>query len=73
MMNSILDNLLDESGLAAVLNLPLRLIRRWRTSGDGPAFLQFGDCVRYRPEDVLSWLKSRETPRQRESEVAHAR
>jgi len=51
--------LLDEKQLASALNISVASARRWRLLREGPRFLKIGASVRYRPEDVDAWLKSR--------------
>lgn len=33
-------------------------LRRWRATGQGPAFLRVGRQVRYRASDVDAWLQN---------------
>jgi hypothetical protein len=49
-------NLLTESDVAKQLHVSLALVRRWRLEKRGPTFLKVGALVRYRPEDLESWL-----------------
>ena len=51
--------LLDEKQLARALNISVAWARRWRLLDQGPKFLKIGASVRYRPEDVDTWLNSR--------------
>ncbi|MXY39682.1 MAG: helix-turn-helix domain-containing protein [Rhodospirillaceae bacterium] len=44
---------------AAHLRLSMRTLDRYRVSGDGPVFLKFGGRVRYLPEDLDAWARSR--------------
>ena len=44
---------------AARLRLSTRTLDRYRVSGDGPVFLKFGGRVRYLPEDLDDWARSR--------------
>jgi len=48
--------LLTEHEVAKRLNISLGSIRRWRLLGHGPVFIKIGSLVRYRPEDLDSWL-----------------
>ena len=41
------------------LGLSPRTLERYRVSGDGPVFLKFGGLVRYLPEDLDEWARSR--------------
>ncbi len=49
--------LLDEIIVAAMLRVSRSLLRKWRMRKEGPPFLRLeGGCIRYRPEDLDSWL-----------------
>lgn len=49
-------NLLTEDKVADHLNVSLASVRRWRLEHRGPRYIKVGSLVRYRPEDVESWL-----------------
>jgi predicted DNA-binding transcriptional regulator AlpA len=52
--------LLNEHQVAQFLNVSVASVRRWRLFSQGPRYLKIGtSSVRYRPEDVSEWLKSR--------------
>jgi excisionase family DNA binding protein len=51
--------LLTQDEAAELLKLSVRTIERLRVSGTGPKFLKIRNSVRYRPEDVQSWVTSR--------------
>jgi predicted DNA-binding transcriptional regulator AlpA len=51
--------LLDEKQLASKLNISVASARRWRLLHQGPKYLKIGASVRYRPEDVDTWLDAR--------------
>lgn len=51
-------NLLTEIDVAEMLKVSLASVRRWRLEKRGPAFIKVGACVRYRPEDLESWVGS---------------
>lgn len=54
--------LLSEKQLAELVNISIATLRRWRLLGAGPRFIRLrglGSAVRYRPEDVATWLDSR--------------
>jgi len=51
-------NLLTESDVAERLRVSLALVRRWRLEKRGPTFVKVGALVRYRPEDLESWVSS---------------
>lgn len=46
---------LNESGLADRLRLSVRTLQRWRWKGRGPPYLKLGGRVVYRLEDVKAW------------------
>ena len=50
--------LLTEQEVANRLHVSLASIRRWRLERRGPQFIKVGSLVRYRSEDVASWLAS---------------
>jgi hypothetical protein len=51
-------NLLTETDVAERLRVSLASVRRWRLEKRGPTFVKVGTCVRYRPEDLESWITS---------------
>jgi predicted DNA-binding transcriptional regulator AlpA len=51
--------LLTEVDLSKHLSVSLATLRRWRLDKRGPQYIKVGALVRYRPEDVESWLASR--------------
>ncbi len=50
--------LLDESEVAALLNISPKTLRRWRWAGKGPAFRKIGAAVRYELSDVEAFVKA---------------
>jgi predicted DNA-binding transcriptional regulator AlpA len=50
--------LLTEEEVEKRLHVSLASIRRWRVERRGPQFIKVGSLVRYRPEDLESWLAS---------------
>jgi len=60
MINSF-NSLLDEHQLAQMTKMSVATIRRWRLLRQGPKYLKIGAAVRYRLEDIASWLESRPT------------
>lgn len=50
------EQLLTVAELAERLQVPVATIYRWNYRGEGPRRIQVGKHVRYRPEDVDSWL-----------------
>jgi predicted DNA-binding transcriptional regulator AlpA len=63
-----LQSLLTEFDVARVTGLSVATVRRWRLLRQGPRFLKIGAAVRYRPEDLSTWLESRPTGGGREAE-----
>ena len=53
-----MSNLMTEEEVAKRLNVSLASLRRWRLLRKGPAFVKLGSLVRYKPEDLDSWLGS---------------
>jgi excisionase family DNA binding protein len=45
--------------VAALLNVSVAALRRWRLERRGPRFIKVGSLVRYRQSDVEMWLASR--------------
>ena len=45
--------------LAEYLGVPVGTLYAWRTNGAGPRGLKVGRHIRYRREDVESWLELR--------------
>ena len=50
--------LLNEHQVAEYLNMSLGSVRRWRLFRKGPKYLKIGSAVRYRREDLDTWLNS---------------
>jgi DNA-binding transcriptional MerR regulator len=42
--------------VADYLQVPVQTLYSWRTQGYGPPARRMGKYLRYRPEDVTSWL-----------------
>jgi predicted DNA-binding transcriptional regulator AlpA len=55
------ESLLGEREVARHLAVSLATIRRMRLIGGGPRYLKIGSSVRYRPEDLRSYLDARPT------------
>jgi hypothetical protein len=53
--------LLNEQTVARQLQITVHALRRWRFEGRGPRFIRTGRLVRYRPEDVNTWLRTQPT------------
>jgi excisionase family DNA binding protein len=49
-------NLMTEEEVSKRLNVSVASLRRWRLLRRGPIFVKIGSLVRYRPEDLDSWL-----------------
>jgi excisionase family DNA binding protein len=49
-------SLLTEGDVAQRLHVSLASIRRWRLEKRGPRFIKVGSLVRYKTEDLESWL-----------------
>jgi len=50
--------LMTEHEVASRLHVSVASVRRWRLLGQGPMFIKIGVLVRYRPEDLNSWLEA---------------
>jgi hypothetical protein len=48
--------LLTEQDAAALLKVTKKTLQAWRYRGAGPQFLKVGRCVRYRPEDLQTFV-----------------
>ena len=53
------EDLLRTGQTAKRLGLSERYLEILRVRGDGPPFVSFGRCVRYRPSDVDLWVETR--------------
>jgi excisionase family DNA binding protein len=53
-----LERLLTVDDVADYLGVPKATVYKWRYEGQGPAGYRVGRFVRYRAEDVDSWLES---------------
>jgi predicted DNA-binding transcriptional regulator AlpA len=60
-IHNIIENLLNEYDVARITGLSVASVRRWRLLRQGPKYLKIGAAVRYKPEDIADWLKSRPT------------
>jgi predicted DNA-binding transcriptional regulator AlpA len=58
---SNLEALLTEHDVARITGLSVASVRRWRLLRQGPKYMKIGAAVRYRQEDLTSWLESRPT------------
>jgi predicted DNA-binding transcriptional regulator AlpA len=50
---------LNEHDVARITGLSVASVRRWRLLRQGPKYLKIGSAVRYRAEDIRTWLESR--------------
>jgi hypothetical protein len=48
--------LLTEEDVAEQLHVSVASLRRWRLERRGPQFIKVGSLVRYRPEELETWL-----------------
>jgi hypothetical protein len=51
-------SLLTETEVSKQLHVSLACLRRWRLEKRGPTFIKIGQLVRYRPEDLESWVNA---------------
>lgn len=49
--------LLTIDDLADYLSIPKNTLYQWRTRGKGPTGIRVGKHIRYRPEDIDTWLE----------------
>jgi len=59
--NTRLESLLNERDVARITGLSVASVRRWRVLRKGPEYIKIGASVRYTPESLAAWLKSRPT------------
>jgi predicted DNA-binding transcriptional regulator AlpA len=50
--------LLNETEAAALLNIAVPTLRRWRWSGHGPRFAKIGRAVRYDPRELRAYIEA---------------
>jgi excisionase family DNA binding protein len=50
------ERLITVAELATMLSVPVATIYKWRTTGRGPRAARVGKYLRFRLEDVESWL-----------------
>jgi excisionase family DNA binding protein len=51
-----MQSFLTEQEVSKRLNVSVATLRRWRLEKRGPMFVKVGSLVRYRPEDLDSWV-----------------
>ena len=56
-----IETLLNEYDVARITGLSVASVRRWRLLKIGPRVRKIGAAVRYKQEDVKSWIDSRPT------------
>jgi hypothetical protein len=56
----LLNDYLDDSGLAEELRVSIRTVWRWRAERKGPPCTRLGKKVLYRRSTVKQWLEARE-------------
>jgi excisionase family DNA binding protein len=49
--------LLTEAEAADLLTVSVQTMARWRKEGEGPPWFRLGGRVRYRRDELLSWLE----------------
>jgi predicted DNA-binding transcriptional regulator AlpA len=59
--NSTIEPLQTEHDVARVTGMSVASVRRWRLLHQGPKYIKMGAAVRYKPEDISTWLESRPT------------
>ncbi|NLT54228.1 MAG: helix-turn-helix domain-containing protein [Actinomycetales bacterium] len=56
-----MERLWSVQDVAVYLGVPVKTIYQWRTRNYGPKGRPVGRYLRYEPEDVVAWFKSRGT------------
>lgn len=57
-MRTLNGAMVSETEAADYLGLAVATLRRWRWSGDGPAYCKLGRAVRYRVSDLEGYLEA---------------
>lgn len=52
------DSFLTDHEVAALLNISVATIRRWRRTKEGPKYYKIGSLVRYKRADIDEWVRS---------------
>lgn len=55
-----LERMLTSQEVADVLRVPVGTLYQWRSRGVGPAAVEYGRYVMYRPSAVSAWVRERE-------------
>lgn len=50
--------MLTEQDVGELFAVSKYTLRNWRTTGQGPAFVKLGRCVRYTPEAVRAFMSA---------------
>jgi excisionase family DNA binding protein len=58
-MNTGSGGLLTPEAAASLLSVRQRTLETWRRRATGPAYIRMGRLVRYRQQDVETWLEAR--------------
>jgi len=58
-MTTITRSLMSPREVAALLQLKVTTLYDWRSRGEGPPAIKVGKHLRYRHEDVETWLDQR--------------
>ena len=53
-----MQSFLTEQEVSERLNVSVATLRRWRLEKRGPMFVKVGSLVRYRPEDLDTWVSA---------------
>lgn len=62
--------LLEEEAAAPLMGWSVSTLQKKRVAGDGPPFVKMGRSVRYRPEDLESFVAARVVQSTSQSSVA---
>lgn len=54
------------------ITLAVNTLAKWRSEGDGPAFIKLGGAVMYAHEDIERWLESRRKGGERSADAKAA-
>ena len=54
-----LANLICEKEAATILGTARKTLQRWRSTGEGPAFIKIGSLARYEPAAIRQFIDER--------------